>query len=189
MYCVYLTTYSGDLLPAFYIGSSSIENIDNGYKGSVKSKRWKTIWKNELKNNPHLFNVEIIKTFKTRQEATDYEYEYQKLHNVVNSENYINMAYAMKNGFFGRDVSGSNNPMYKNGQKIVQAHKDGKYKDLYTKLPDIVKKQWENQEMRDLMSRNMKGKRATVTCPFCSKTGGGGNMPRYHFNNCKSKPQ
>jgi len=75
MYCVYLTTYSGDLLPAFYIGSSSIENIDNGYKGSVKSKRWKTIWKNELKNNPHLFNVEIIKTFKTRQEATDYEYE------------------------------------------------------------------------------------------------------------------
>jgi len=48
------------------------------------------------------------------------------------------MAYAMKNGFFGRDVSGSNNPMYKNGQKIVQAHKDGKYKDLYTKLPDIV---------------------------------------------------
>ncbi len=26
-----------------------------------------------------------------------------------------------------------------------------------------------------------------VTCPHCLKEGGGGNMKRYHFNNCKSK--
>ena len=25
-----------------------------------------------------------------------------------------------------------------------------------------------------------------VTCPYCNKIGGGGNMTRYHFNNCKS---
>ena len=26
----------------------------------------------------------------------------------------------------------------------------------------------------------------TVTCPHCNKTGGAGNMKRYHFNFCKS---
>ncbi|MCD6436177.1 MAG: hypothetical protein J7L15_07295, partial [Clostridiales bacterium] len=25
------------------------------------------------------------------------------------------------------------------------------------------------------------------TCPHCNKTGTGGNMKRYHFNNCKHK--
>ena len=24
-----------------------------------------------------------------------------------------------------------------------------------------------------------------TTCPYCNFTGGGGNMKRYHFNNCK----
>lgn len=189
MYCVYLTTYLGDALPPFYIGSSSIEKIENGYKGSVLSKRWKNIWNDEIKNNPQLFRVEIIKTFHTRQEATNYEHDYQKKHDVVNSEKYANMAYATKNGFFGRDVSGSNNPMYKNGQKIAKAHKDGKYLNAYKNIPSIVKRQWENPEMRSLMSKNMKGKRTIVVCPFCQTSGGGGNMPRYHFDNCKSKPE
>lgn len=26
-----------------------------------------------------------------------------------------------------------------------------------------------------------------VTCPYCQLTGGGGNMQRFHFNNCKNK--
>jgi hypothetical protein len=26
-----------------------------------------------------------------------------------------------------------------------------------------------------------------VTCPFCNKTGMGGNMTRYHFENCKKR--
>ena len=25
------------------------------------------------------------------------------------------------------------------------------------------------------------------TCPYCGLSGGGGNMKRYHFNNCKHK--
>jgi len=31
-------------------------------------------------------------------------------------------------------------------------------------------------------------KRATATCPHCKKTGGAGNMKRYHFDYCKSNP-
>lgn len=26
-----------------------------------------------------------------------------------------------------------------------------------------------------------------ITCPYCNKSGGGGNMKRYHFDNCKHK--
>lgn len=46
-YCVYVTTYLGKKLPPFYIGSTSVDNLKNGYKGSVMSKKYKNIWKGE----------------------------------------------------------------------------------------------------------------------------------------------
>ena len=33
----------------------------------------------------------------------------------------------------------------------------------------------------------LKSPKKRVTCPHCNKTGGKGNMTRYHFNNCKFK--
>ena len=44
MYCVYLTVYSGNLLPMFYIGSSSVKKIQNGYCGSISSKKYKNVF-------------------------------------------------------------------------------------------------------------------------------------------------
>jgi hypothetical protein len=52
IYCTYLTIYSGNKLPPFYIGSTSVNRISNGYHGSVSSKRYKSIWLEELKTNP-----------------------------------------------------------------------------------------------------------------------------------------
>ena len=40
---------------------------------------------------------------------------------------------------------------------------------------------------REKLSLACKGKREVVECPYCAKTGGGGNMRRYHFDNCKVK--
>jgi hypothetical protein len=37
--------------------------------------------------------------------------------------------------------------------------------------------------------QNMRGPRPIVTCPHCGKTGGGNNMPRYHFDKCKFNPR
>ena len=37
------------------------------------------------------------------------------------------------------------------------------------------------------LSAACKGKRAIVVCPHCQKSGGGGNMRRFHFDNCKTK--
>ena len=43
-------------------------------------------------------------------------------------------------------------------------------------------------EYRGKLSAACKGKREVVQCPHCEVSGGGGNMYRYHFDKCKSKP-
>lgn len=79
-YCVYLTTYAGNKLPPFYIGSSSVERIKSGYKGSVSSQEYKKVWKNEIKMNPHLFTTKIISYCETREAAFEREnYFHEKL--------------------------------------------------------------------------------------------------------------
>ena len=112
IYCVYLTIYRGNKLPPFYIGSTSISKIQKGYKGSVSSKQYKNLWDFEIKNNQHLFKTKIVSYHKTRQEALEKEFILHTKLNVVKNILYINKSTAKKNGFFGMDVSGKNNPMY-----------------------------------------------------------------------------
>lgn len=119
LYCVYLTSYSGNKLPQFYIGSTSTAKVESGYKGSVSSKTYKEVWKNELKNNPHLFKTKIISYHNDRLSATQKE---NKLHislGVVLSPLYINQSNAIPNGIYGQSMKGSNNPMF--GRKRVMS--------------------------------------------------------------------
>lgn len=44
-----------------------------------------------------------------------------------------------------------------------------------------------NPEYSKKLSESCKGKRNVVECPYCGLSGGGGNMRRYHFENCKGK--
>jgi hypothetical protein len=71
MFCTYLTTYKGNKLPMFYVGSTSVSKINNGYRGSVASKAYKQIWISELKNNPQLFETRIISLHNKREEAIE----------------------------------------------------------------------------------------------------------------------
>lgn len=133
MYCVYITYYKGNKLPQKYIGSSSIEKIKNGYRGSVSSLEYKETWESEIKNNPTLFETKIISKHRTRKKALEKELEIQKQYNVVESTEWINKSYAQPNGFFGMDVSKEKNPMYgrirkgethKGGENISKALRD-----------------------------------------------------------------
>jgi hypothetical protein len=112
MYCVYLTTYSGNKLPPYYIGSTSLENIKNGYKGSVSSLEFKKLWDDEIRDNLEFFTVKILSEHSTRKEAMIAELNYQIQYDVVKSSEYINKSLAQPDGFFGMDISGSKNPMY-----------------------------------------------------------------------------
>jgi hypothetical protein len=96
----------------FYIGSTSLLKIEKGYKGSVSSKEYKSIWKSELKNNPHLFKIKIISKHASRKEATEKENTFHKKLSVVVSPMYINKSNAIPDGVFGVSSQGMNNPMY-----------------------------------------------------------------------------
>jgi len=105
IFVVYLVTYSGDKLPKYYIGSTTKNKIDKGYMGSVRSKKWKKIFQEEIKNNRHLFDIEILSTHKTRKEALSEELRLQKEKDVVKSKDYFNESFACVNGFFGMEIS------------------------------------------------------------------------------------
>lgn len=133
MYCVYLTIYKGNKLPPFYIGSTKTINIENHYRGSVASKKYIKIWEDEIKNNPDLFKTIIITRHSSREEAIEKELYLQNKLNVVKSPLYINLSLARPNGFFGRSVEGSNNPMFgksrtgekhNNGENISKSLKE-----------------------------------------------------------------
>lgn len=167
-YVVYHTTYSGDRLPPNYIGSTSIDKIQQGYKGSVKSKEYKSTWNDEIKFNPHLFSVQIISYHDTRQAATYKELQLQKLFNVITNPLFVNKSYATVNGYFGMNTSGKNNGMF-------------------GKLP-YNKGKTTSDEIKAKLSASHKGvSHPIVSCPHCNTNGGVRNMKRWHFNNCKHK--
>jgi hypothetical protein len=94
-YCVYVTFYSGNKLPPFYIGFGKVENIlYRNYRGSVSSQLYKKIWKQELKLNPHLFTTKILQTYDNYEEAQAREIYIQKYFNVKSNPLYINQAIA-----------------------------------------------------------------------------------------------
>lgn len=111
-FATYIVIYSGNLLPRYYIGSTSVARIAKGYKGSVESRKWGAIWKSEVKNNPHLFEVVILKKFDKRVEATEYELLLHVQFDVVKSDIFANQSLAMPRGCCGMDVRGRLNPNF-----------------------------------------------------------------------------
>lgn len=103
IYCVYLTTYSGNKLPPFYIGSTSLDSVSNGYRGSVESIQYKEIWKKELRENPEKFKTFVISKHNTRKDAFDKEEKLHRILNVVRSDMYINKTFAnQRYSFYGK---------------------------------------------------------------------------------------
>ncbi len=239
--CTYKVTYKGDKHPPYYIGSSYEEKVLNeNYMGSPTSKKWADIVKQEMKDNPHLYTVTVLKITDTRLEATEFELELQKINNVVKNDDFWNEAFATVNGFFGRDVSGELHPRYgkphteeskikmsegradisgenshwfgKSGhseeskKKISDNHSDvsGENNPMWGKDNSGVKNgmygRHHTEETKKLMSKSKKGKgtginnpnygkQETKECPYCGLVGGKANMKRYHFDNCKNRPE
>lgn len=111
-FCTYITIYSGNKLPPFYIGSTSITNITNGYRGSVNSKRYKHIWKHEIKTRPYLFKTFIIKKFITRIEALNHENYLLVKFKAIKNPLYINLGMYHNHHLHVYDHRGKNNPNF-----------------------------------------------------------------------------
>lgn len=131
MYCVYLTTYSGNLLPPFYVGCVRLERIfKENYRGTVTAKEYKKRFISEIKRNPEKFKTHIIKTFNEKKEAFQYEKSLLKRFNVYYNEMYINSSTSCM----------TNNETNPNLSKIMkQKHKEdikGKYKANILNTPE-----------------------------------------------------
>jgi bisphosphoglycerate-dependent phosphoglycerate mutase len=70
-----------------------------------------------------------------------------------------------------------------------QSHSLGKRRTPEHKknYSDAAKKRWSDSQDSKKRSEAMRKPRRVFTCPHCNLTGGGGNMKRYHFDNCKEK--
>jgi len=166
-YIVYITHYKGDKLPPFYIGSSYEEKVLKGYNGSIRSKKWSSIYKKEQKENKHLFKTKILSYHETREEALKEELRLQKKHLVVKNKKYFNESYAQVNGFFGRCISGKDHPMYGRKHSDEQKRKWSKErkgnklsqetKDKLSKARKGILKGPLSQEIKDKLSKAHKG--------------------------------
>jgi hypothetical protein len=107
-YVVYLTHYQGNLLPPFYIGSTIKLKILKGYNGTVTSKKYKSIWNQERRDNPHLFKTEVLSYHATDTEARSREESLQRFYDAPNNPAFINLSLANKK--FGG--TGSNSPPF-----------------------------------------------------------------------------
>lgn len=193
MYCVYIIFYKGNKLPPFYIGSTSVDRLKTGYRGTVSSKKYKDIFYDELKNNPHLFDYKIIKTFNNRNDALVKEDSLQRSLNVVESPLYINCGYATT-GCFGQAMNGAANPFFgkthtEDAKKIIgKASKERMTTEQARYIRSKVKTSWlgktHSQESKLAMSIHHKNL-PQITCPHCNKTGHNNLMKRWHFDKCK----
>ena len=90
-YCTYLTIYKGSKLPTFYIGYSTVDKVLNkNYHGTVSSKKYGSIWKKDLRDNPHLFKTKILSLHLTMFDAKARETFLQTSLNVTKNPLYVN---------------------------------------------------------------------------------------------------
>lgn len=191
MYCVYLTTYKGNKLPSFYIGSSTVRKVEDGYRGSVGSKKYQKVFKQELKDNPHHFKTFIISRCETRKEAFLKEEKFQRQLNVVQSPMYINEALASENGYFGRDTSESNNGFYGRKHSEQTLSKMRKPRSEATKAK-MRKPKSDSHKEKMIGNTNGKGRMhitIQATCIHCGRTTRKTAITRFHNDKCKHKPK
>lgn len=161
MYVVYLTRYSGKKLPEFYIGSTNINKIKNGYNGSVASEKYRLIYKTEQNENKNLFKTRILSYHNTREEAFTREREIQIKYNLINNIKYMNMSIARKNGYFGgsgeKCASYNRVCVYDKNGKIIKVSKEEFHtnREEYTAIHKGRKR---SQETRKRLSEAGKGK-------------------------------
>lgn len=153
MYCVYITFYKGNKLPPYYIGHTNIDKINKGYCGSVKSKKYKNVWNQELINSKHLFVVKILKHFENKNDALFYEEYLQRKYAVHKNPMYINMAITNKK-FVCTDHSYASKRMKKDNP-----NKNGMSEEHKRKISEANKGKKMNKEAIEKMRQTKIGKK------------------------------
>ena len=153
IYCTYLTVFRGSKLPPFYIGSKDTKSVLDGYRGSVVSKEYKEIFKEELDNNPDLFDTKIISFHSSREEAY---YKERSLHSFL--QVHINPLYINKTiAYAPIGVSNKNRKFTEQHKKAMSESQKKRYSERGN--PNLGKKNKPaSEERKKKISAANKGK-------------------------------
>lgn len=187
---VYRITNTVDRKYYYGVRSSKCHPKEDNYWSSSKSL------KPLIKENPDQFIKKIVKMFRDRVDAINYEICLHDKFDVGANPKFYNKAKQMATGHGFSYQSNLNKKLSeKTKRKISKANK-GVNHPLFGKTP--------TEETRKKISKSSKGKAVTkearqniskalqekfkkeITCPHCNLTGRH-NMIRYHFDNCKKK--
>lgn len=198
MYVVYVTCYRGNRLPPFYIGYTSEFQVSKGYNGTVKSERYKAIWRQERVSHPELFKTIILSRHSTKDEALAREEFLQRFFDVPNNPMYVNMAIA-RVGFRGANEHPKgmlNKHHTMESKEKIRKTSTGKKRGKYKSSGKPRKKRtigWKLAPFTDahrlalsISHRGPRGPYKTTVCPHCGLKGGVSNLKRFHFDNCKT---
>ena len=197
MFCVYLTVYFGqnNQIPKRYIGSSSIERIKSGYKGSVKSKKYKNIFFSIYDN----CKTRILSKHETHESAILEELRLHMKYNVVKSDFYFNLSYASPNGYFGKITKGKDHQFYgkkhsdetkrKLSESVLTQYKNGKISPFA--LLDVKGENnpfYGKTHSNETKNKMKKPKRFVprFACPHCNKIYDAGNLKQHMMRNAFS---
>ena len=172
--CIYYIIYkTTNIVNEFeYIGQHTTSNLNDGYLGS--GLRLRHAIKQYGKES---FKKEILYVFTTFNEMNQKEID-------LVTEEYVKRPDTYNIVLGGNSGVGKNNKgkiPYNKGITGVVKYSEG----TKQKMSNSAKKPKTEEHKRNI-SLGKKGRpKATSTCPHCNKTGGHGNMLRYHYNNCK----
>jgi len=90
------------------------------------------------------------------------------------------------------NVSGENNPMFGTMGGFYNKRHSAETKEKMSKIalgkPKTKEHRLNLSKAKKGLPSNLKNyKYDIITCPHCNLSGGGGNMTRHHFDNCKEK--
>jgi hypothetical protein len=169
-----------------YFGKTVYENIEQ-YTGS--GKRWLSHLKKHKVKPLHLWNSDWYYNTSIARFAI----RFSKMNKIVENNQWAN--YVEEDGLDGGDTfSGKTHSEETRAKMSLKAKEDHlrnprvhreETKRKISKT-QIGKKQPESQKRK--VSAALTGLvRPEYTCPHCNRVGRGGNMIRYHFDNCKRK--
>lgn len=160
---------------------SKIISKNNGAKKISKDEFEK--WSKEINSLAKSYDTETYLNLKNFL----YEYNKQKLveETIKRSKHSTETKEKIRKSRTGK-LTGAENPMY---GKPCYYKMDEKQIDIWKEnISKATKGKPKSTEHVAKISEKNKGKqRITLICPHCNKIGRGGNMKRYHFDNCKSK--
>lgn len=207
--CIYLYKKTHNETGLQYLGKTK-QSDPHTYQGSG------TYWKNHIKAHGYNVTTEILRECQTNEEVKEWGSYYSELWDVVNDVAWANLKPESGNGGtlsqdtrlkIGNTLRGRRQPQEQiekgrlANRKPRPSMQGRKWSDEHCaaiSLANTGRKKSTTDNMkgpkskahRKNISLGKKGKKlAVATCPHCNKTGGRGNMMRYHFDFCKSKKQ